>query len=404
MYATAQRSKGLAAALVLTATLAACGQSSAPLPARPGDAADQRTASGSSCTWSVVKSPNKKTKFGDSNILSAVSMRTSSDVWAAGDLYDYQHALYHTLAEHYDGTRWKISPTLDAGTEQSEFFGIATAGSTDAWAVGYSQQTNPQGPYYTLIEHWNGSAWSIAQSDYDLGVLNAAAGTGSNDVWAVGTQNYPGPGVIEHWDGSQWTYTQLNITADLRSVAALGPNDVWAVGEASTGSVGDKTLTLHYDGTRWRHVKSPSPLHVHYEDQNWLTAVIPIASNDVWALGVTRDTDYGILDQPLSLHWNGKKWKVVPFPPPGGSKQYNSVWGGTALGAKNVWAVGQVGVNTFQTMTVQWNGKGWSQVQTPSQTDANLWGAAPDGAGGLWTVGQTAIKKYVTGTLIMRCM
>jgi len=404
MSAIASRPKSLAASLVLATALAACGGTAAPMPSTFTDAVIKRTASHSSCTWSIVKSPNKGAKLGDSNILSAVSMRNGSDVWAAGDFYDYKHSLYHTLAEHYDGMSWQISPTLDAGTEQSEFFGITTAGTTDAWAVGYSQQTNPEGPYYTLIEHWNGYEWSIAQSDYQLGVLNAAAATGPNDVWAVGTENYPGPGVIEHWDGSHWTYTELKMSADLRSVAALAPNDVWAVGYQSTGSRGDKTLTLHYDGTRWHRVKSPSPLHIHYEDQNWLTIVAPIASNDVWALGVTRDTDYGILDQPLSLHWNGKKWRLVPFPPPGGSKQYNSVWGGTALAANDVWAVGQVGVDTFQTMTVQWNGKAWSQVQTPPRKTANLWGAAPDGTGGLWSVGETAIKKYVTGTLIMRCM
>jgi hypothetical protein len=349
-----------------------------------------------------MNSPNRGKKFGDSNILATIAVRSSSDAWAAGDFYDYPNALYHTLAEHWDGTSWKIVPSLDVGTQQSQFYGVSVAGGTDAWAVGYSQQTTPEGPYYTLIEHWDGSKWSLQQSEKQKGVLNAVSADSATDAWAVGSTNYPGDGVIEHWNGTKWSFKKMGGEAEFRAVAAVAPNDVWAVGERTVGYA-DKTLTYHFDGTRWHDVPSPSPLHVHYSDQNWLTAVIPIASNDVWALGVVRNTDYGVLDQPLSLHWNGRKWRLVKFPPPGGSGEYNSVWGGTALSATDVWAVGQVGDSTFQTMAVQWNGKAWAPAATPSQQYANLLGAAPDDAGGVWAVGTREVKQYVTGTLVLRC-
>jgi hypothetical protein len=383
--------------------VAACSHSgSSLLPASAPKGVAARHLSSSSCTWSQINSPSKQRKLGDSSILAAVAVRSSSDAWAAGDFYDYPNALYHTLAEHWNGSEWKIVSSLDAGTEQSEFFGVTVAGQSDAWAVGYSRANGISAPYYTLIEHWDGHKWSIQQSDTQQGVLNAVSAESPTDVWAVGTTNYPGYGVIEHWNGKKWNYTKLRIVAEFRAVAAVASNDVWAVGEKTVGYA-DKTLTFHFDGTRWDHVPSPSPLHLHYSDQNWLTAVVPVASNDVWALGIVRNTDYGFLDQPLSLHWDGRRWRVVKFPPPGGSKQYNSVWGGTALSSTDVWAVGQVGVNTFQTMAVQWNGKNWAPAATPAQKYANLLGAAPDGTGGVWAVGDRQIKKYVTGTLVLRC-
>jgi hypothetical protein len=77
------------------------------------------------------------------------------------------------------------------------------------------------------------------------------------------------------------------------------------------------------------------------------------------------------------------------------------VWGGTAPSPTDVW-VGQVGVNTFQTMTVRWNGNRCVPVSSPPQTYANF-SAAPDDAHGLWAVGNTAIASSYNGTLAQRC-
>jgi hypothetical protein len=391
--------------LTTGAILAACGQTGGPLPSQAtfntANAATSHQRSLAACTWSTVTTPNKGTVFGDQNVLNAISPRTASDVWSAGWFYDYTKALYHTLAEHWNGTRWKLSTTLDVGTEQSLFTGVAVAGAHDVWAVGYTRP-NASG-YETLIERWNGHAWSIAQSDSQAGYLNAAAAAGSKDVWAVGTAGVPGSGVLEHWNGTKWIYHTTSAADDFRSVAVIAANDVWAVGDETVGSAFDATLTYHFDGKKWTHIPSPSPLHLHYSDQNWLNVVVPIASNNVWALGVMRNGDYGILDLPLSLHWNGTRWKVVKFPPPGGSKVYNSIWGGTALAAHDLWAVGDVGLVSTQTLAVQWNGNSWMQAPTPPSQYATLQAASPDATGGVWAVGQAQLTKGVTGTLALRC-
>jgi hypothetical protein len=392
------------ATFLVIAALTSCGRAGSPLvPTNGENGASRKAPSGSTCTWSQVHSPNAGTGLGDSNDLNALATRSADDIWAAGDFYDYSAALYHTLTEHWNGRGWHVVPSLDVRTDQSELYGIAVTGEHEAFAVGYSQATSPIGPYYALIEHWNGHRWSIVQAHHRIGVLNAVAASGPDDVWAVGTTNYPGRGVIEHWNGRSWSYTRLRIAADFRAITAIAPDDVWAVGQRQSGyRTHDLTLTYHYDGTRWRHVPSPSPLDRYAEDQNWLTGISALASDDVWAFGVVRDTDYGILDQPLMEHWDGKRWRVVAVGPPVG-RRYNSVWGGVALSASNVWAVGQYGIDTFQPYTLHWNGTAWLQMPAPQQSDANLLAAAVDGSGGLWAVGDTAIKQYTIGTLALHC-
>jgi hypothetical protein len=64
--------------------------------------------------------------------------------------------------------------------------------ANDVWAVGFSPHPSgtPQYLRQTLIEHWNGSSWSVVPSPNPAGktyvVLNGAAAISASDVWAVG--------------------------------------------------------------------------------------------------------------------------------------------------------------------------------------------------------------------------
>jgi hypothetical protein len=81
---------------------------------------------------------------------------------------------------------------------------------TDVWAVGDQGVTDSSSS--TLIEHWNGTAWSIVPSpspgsDSDLtGVTTSNA---ANDVWAVGyydpTGTAQGQTLTLNWNGTTWT-------------------------------------------------------------------------------------------------------------------------------------------------------------------------------------------------------
>jgi hypothetical protein len=357
------------------------------------------------CTWNVVPSVNVSTQFGDQNMLNAVAAGSTADVWAVGQVRMYAANTILTVTEHWDGAKWRLVSSPSTGQQTSILYGVAVLAKNDAWAVGYDQAAG-SGPYYTLVEHWNGRSWSIVQDRTDLGVLNGVVALGPSDVWAVGTTNYPGYGVIEHWDGHTWHYTMLSDLALLHSVTAISAHDVWAVGQQyAYPPNGEVTYTLHFDGRNWQHIPSPSPLKRHLtSDQNWLRSVAAVSANDVWAVGETRDTDYpGGLDDTLAEHWNGSKWSVVSSPDPGGSKAYNSFWGAASLSGGQVWAVGSVGLNKLRPFSEQWNGTQWGVIPMPQTGEGDLFGVATEPIGGIWAVGDTVIKPYVFGTLTERC-
>ena len=68
---------------------------------------------------------------------------------------------------------------------------MAVLSPSDAWAVGFYQDT---GLDQTLIEHWDGSAWTVVPSpnvaEFD-NVLNAVRAKSATDIWAVERASRP---------------------------------------------------------------------------------------------------------------------------------------------------------------------------------------------------------------------
>jgi len=78
---------------------------------------------------------------------------------------------------------------------------FGTDGSSDAWAVG--ADTDFVTSFENVIEHWNGTAWTVVPSAVRDGSLFGVTATSTANAWAVGSGN-SGP-LIEHWNGSRWT-------------------------------------------------------------------------------------------------------------------------------------------------------------------------------------------------------
>lgn len=378
----------------LAALLVAVGAaSSLALTASPAKA-------DSSCagTWQVVPSYDVPQQSGQQDLdsLNGMAAVSSTDQWAVGTWEQYPNAYhFHTLVEHWDGSSngWTVVPSIDPPVLNSYLRGVAAAGPNDVWAVG---GTDPgTSPYHSLVEHWDGSAWSIAFPASFQGVLYAVAALGPNDVWAVGTEDYPGRGLIEHWDGTTWTATHTRFAAVLRGISAIGPNQIWAVGQryGRFDPYGDTTLTMRFNGKAWKEIQSPNPLSGISTDQNWLTAVSAVAAKDVWAVGRYGNHDGGPFDQTLIEHWNGSRWTVVPSPDPGGSSYDDDLWGVAAVASHDAWAVGAVGffgdTPVSTPLALHWDGSQWTQVALPSGA-GELFATAPEpGGAGISAVGDT---------------
>jgi hypothetical protein len=275
------------------------------------------------------------------------------------------------------GSWQKVSSPNVSGSAaiDNQLLGLDAISESNVWAVGWAK--DPNGPQYvrrTLIEHFDGGAWSIVASPNwpgdTVSELHSVSGTSANDVWAVGSSNngtLPSRTLIQHWDGVQWRLVQSpspnNQINELRGVAALSTNDVWAVGFRGGGSKTPlETLILHWNGISWNQVASPNLSGA----ANQLFGVAAISANDIWAVGSAGGA-------PLALHWNGSVWSIVPTQVGSGfsSERLAAVSGSSS---NEVWAVGEAkGILTNQTFATirRWDGARWTEKVCRAASSSN---------------------------------
>jgi hypothetical protein len=122
-------------------------------------------------------------------------------------------------------------------------------------------------------------------------------------------------------------------------------------------------------------------------EDNILWNVNAISTNDVWSVG-----DSGT-ENPISLHWSGTQWNLVPTPT-FSSEATNAVLVGLAVrSSADIWATGQYVLpllgSAEQTLVEHWDGVSWSVVSSPNARNSNnrLSGATLTPNGNLWSVG-----------------
>src|SRR5262249_48329060 len=131
---------------------------------------------------------------------------TPTGVWAVGSHYDGIND--RPLAEHFDGGQWVTVPIPAPRSGAAYLRGVAGSSGTDVWAVGY--QITLSGANKTLIEHYDGTSWTIVPSPNpasSANYLSAVAAIAMTDTWTVG-HYLDNSGVyrtlVEHWDGTSW--------------------------------------------------------------------------------------------------------------------------------------------------------------------------------------------------------
>jgi hypothetical protein len=194
--------------------------------------------------WAVVASPNASP---GNNQLAAVASITASGVWAVGSA-DNAAGNAQPLAEHWDGTAWRIVPSPSGAGPEAGLLGVAAVSTSDVWAVGDTGSN-------TLIEHWNGASWTVVPSPTPAGTLfnplSGAAIVSATDIWAVGQSQNGTTGIpqtlIEQWNGTSWSIVPSPApgTASLLSGASANPTSgqAWAVGNFRSASGATQTLT-----------------------------------------------------------------------------------------------------------------------------------------------------------------
>lgn len=367
---------------------------------------------GAVATFTAVPSPNPN-PIG--NGLTGVFARTATDAWAVGAQAEIENGTVDSeatvgLALHWNGTTWTNTPTPVVQFLNQSLNAVTAVSATDAWAVGGIAGAQNQQPKFPLALHWNGSTWTSVPiptgpnpGGTGRGSLKAVVALSSTNVWAVGKS----PGVtalIEHWDGTAWTVASIpTINTGLEAIAAVSPTNIWATGDQIVNANGTRTaLIMHFNGVSWTQVTNPVSVPANFVANDGLTGLTAVSANDIWAVG--EDTDRLSVDEPLVQHWNGTTWSRVAAPPrPAGITHYG-LQSVAAVSSTDVYAVGFLfrgdlsGTDNF---VAHWNGTTWTQlaVPAPPEAAAGLNGiSATPGGNPIWAVGGQGNGH----TLIMR--
>src|SRR5262249_3981333 len=91
----------------------------------------------------------------------ATAAIADNDIWVVGTT-NLDTTSDTPLAVHFDGKKWSAVPTPTL-KGRADFDGVAAVASNDVWAVG-AQDISSTGFAQPLIEHWDGTSWSVVSS------------------------------------------------------------------------------------------------------------------------------------------------------------------------------------------------------------------------------------------------
>jgi hypothetical protein len=320
--------------------------------------------------WSVVPSPNVL----GSDYLNGVSCISASSCTAVGNFVTSNSygSVSQTLIESWDGTAWSVVPSPNViGLVPSSLYGVSCISASSCTAVGFFVNGDvTQTLVENLVKSSSGPAWSIVPSpspgtyDHLFGVscLSASSCIAVGDY--LGSSG-PAQTLIESWDGAAWSVVPspnvLGLGSYLRGVSCISASSCTAVG-FYIGIFGhDHTLIESWDGATWSIVPSPSPGGVSV-----LSGASCISLTTCTAVGAYNNGGVG---QTLVESWDGISWSVVPSPSPGTFPGLNGV---SCISATSCTAAGSYSIGSFvSTLIETWDGTSWSVVRSPNPGTEN---------------------------------
>jgi hypothetical protein len=254
-------------------------------------------------SWQRMANPSVPGGF-----LESAACVSASDCVAVGEWGTPSKA----FAEHWNGTRWTVTPTPSPGTEGT-LSGVSCASAKFCIAVGsfLDGKRNQR----TLILRWNGSTWK-----------------------QVASPNYPKRAPANWLDG----------------VSCMSVKSCVAVGSAFDGVVADAAYVVGWNGKVWSIRARQEPTG----DLNWLHSVSCAAQNMCLTVG---EDNTGSPTRMLKGRWNGKTWRVTAPPPADRELSLNSV---SCADPTNCLAVGAISYES--PYAERWFRNKWLPIAAPA--------------------------------------
>ncbi len=210
-----------------------------------------------------------------------------------------------------------------------------------------------------------------------LSVLQGVSCPSVTSCWAVGNYTTAGGAHVNevlHWNGRRWSRvlvpnpggTTGGFSA-LRRVSCVSPASCWAVGDFGKPHGPGLNQVLHWDGRRWSLVPTPDPGGTATFSSSGLIGIRCTSPASCWAVGdYIRGRGAPTLNQVL--RWNGRRWSLVPSPDPGGTStgDISELTDVRCTSPASCWAVGDYGGQVIDlNQVLHWNGRKWSRVPAP---------------------------------------
>ena len=324
------------------------------------------------CRWATESAGVKNM------VLNGVAAPAPTNVFAVGT--GYSRGQWRTLVRHWDGDSWKTQPSPNVNDQVHALNDVAVAADGTAWAVGERGQSKVK----TVVQRYDGTTWRMQRSpnpSKDRNVLYGVDVAPSGDVYAAGTRwnaKRQFRTMIQHYDGDAWEMLAGGYSGTLWAVDVVADDDIWAVGTKTVRGA-RRTLAIHFDGTRWSEVATPSP----GKGTSILYDVSAAAPDDVWAVGDWYDRG---TPRAWVVHFDGTSWSRAEIPD---LTTEVGLRGVSALDADTAVAVGEdfdaAGDNRA---VIEWDGSSWTRAEQDDDgmsTWLHAVDLAPDGEG--WAVG-----------------
>ena len=355
---------------------------------------------GAKSAWSIAPFP--KPAGASAVDFEGVSCPTAKSCVAVGSYI--RARTYKTLVEHWNGSKWSVVTSPNLAGASSYLQAVSCASATRCFAVGHS---SPGTSLTSLVEVWNGSSWSVMPSPSPAGwddpALESVSCSSTTSCFAVGSgRATTGESLVEHWDGNAWSVVTIekltgSTETSLSGVSCPSTTGCFAVGFYQPALEAPlRTLVEQWDGTSWSVIASPTPVG---SLPATLTRVSCPSLTSCYAVGSYSPPGGGF--KSLVERWDGSSWSVSASPNPASNKTTMSDV--SCPRTNSCVAVGQyLRGSTGKALVEGWNGTGWSVAANPdpvASTNSSLKGVACPTPTSCFAVGTSTIKKATTGLI-----
>ncbi len=253
---------------------------------------------------------------------------SSTNIYAVG----YDHSKAGGVILHFDGERWS---RIEGGAD-NYLHAIWGTDKNNIYAVGYR-------PYDVTFIRFDGSGWQRVIPQRRVIFLHGIGGTSSSDFHAIGYTQGSGGFIIK--GGKRFDPARLPEIKPKHTIL----RGIWCA-QKEAFVVGSGGVILHYNGTAWKQMKSPTRRTLQ----------------GIW--GANRRNIFAVGQEGTILRFNGRSWrskksKTTAF--------LCAIWG---RNAKDIFAVGQGGT------IIHFNGSKWETMPSGSTSFLqSVWGDADSG-------------------------